>query len=150
MSLERQPILRYGGPTTKPSLSDGTITVETSCGGSSVRQATTTNPEMGVPLFVMKDFEPSIVQAPSARRAVVRRARTSEPPEGSVSPKLPRISPAATRGSHRCFCSSVPCRAIMPPARPEVTDRVTATLESTRPSSSITRAHVTASAPSPP
>ena len=115
-----------------------------------MRQATTTNPEIGVPLFVMKDFEPSIVQAPSARRAVVRRARTSEPPEGSVSPKLPRISPAATRGSHRCFCSSVPCRAIMPPARPEVTERVTATLESTRPSSSITRAHVTASAPSPP
>ena len=65
-----------------------------------------------------------------------------------MSPKLPRISPAATRGSHRCFCSSVPCRTIMPPARPEVTDSVTATLESTRPSSSITRAHVTASAPS--
>jgi hypothetical protein len=32
----------------------------------------------------------------------------SEPVSGSVRPKQPRISPEHSRGSQRCFCSSVP------------------------------------------
>ena len=124
--------------------------VETSWGGSSVRQATTRNPVIGVPLLVMKDFEPSIVQVPPTSRAVVRSALMSDPPLGSVSANPASISPAAICGSHRSFCVAVPKRVTIPPARPDATDSVTATLESTRPSSSITSAHVTASAPRPP
>ncbi len=39
----------------------------------------------------------------------------SEPWSGSVSPKQPMTSPAAIRGSHCCFCSSLPnrCTAYM-------------------------------------
>jgi hypothetical protein len=40
-------------------------------------------------------------------------AETSEPHSGSLIEKAPRNSPAAMRGSSRCFCSSVPCCAIM-------------------------------------
>ena len=32
----------------------------------------------------------------------------SEPKSGSVRPKQPTASPAAMRGSHSCFCSSLP------------------------------------------
>ena len=32
-----------------------------------------------------------------------------EPKSGSVSPKQPTASPVAIRGSHSCFCSSLPC-----------------------------------------
>ena len=36
----------------------------------------------------------------------------SEPASGSVRPKQPIASPAAMRGSHSCFCSSLPQRQI--------------------------------------
>ena len=36
----------------------------------------------------------------------------SEPESGSVRPKQPIASPAAMRGSHSCFCSSLPQRQI--------------------------------------
>ena len=42
------------------------------------------------------------------RRAVVRIEPGSEPASGSVSPKQPIASPRAIRGSHSCFCSSLP------------------------------------------
>ena len=95
MSVERQPIFRYSDPMTRPCASAGTMIVETSWGGSSVRHATTRNPVIGVPLFVMKDLEPSIVQAPSVSRAVVRSALMSDPPLGSVSANPASMSPAA-------------------------------------------------------
>ena len=40
-------------------------------------------------------------------------AATSEPHSGSLIENAPRISPVAIFGSSRCFCSSVPCWAIM-------------------------------------
>ena len=44
----------------------------------------------------------------AVRRARVRMPAGLEPKSGSVSPKQPIASPAAIRGSHCCFCSSVP------------------------------------------
>ena len=50
---------------------------------------------------------------PSAHgSARVRSAAASEPEPGSVRPQAPRISPRASRGSHRCFCSVEPKRAM--------------------------------------
>ena len=46
----------------------------------------------------------------------------SEPKSGSVSPKQPIASPAAIRGSHSCFCSSLPCFQIANIASDPCTD----------------------------
>ena len=46
--------------------------------------------------------------------ARVRRLAASEPVSGSVSAKQPSASPEHSRGSHSCFCSSVPQRSIEP------------------------------------
>ena len=90
-------------------MSAGTMIVETPLvEPSSVRQATMTNPVIGVPLFVMKDFDPSITQSPPSGRAFVRSAAASDPLPGSVNPNPASISPAAIGGSHRCRCASVP------------------------------------------
>ena len=43
-----------------------------------------------------------------SRRAVVRIAATSDPAPGSVRPNPPSTFPAASSGTNRCFCSSVP------------------------------------------
>ena len=115
-----------------------------------MRHATTTKPVIGVPLFVMKAFDPSITQSPASWRALVRNAAASDPLPGSVRPNPASISPAAIGGSQRWRCSALPYRAIMPAASPEATETVTATLASALPSSSITSAHVMASAPRPP
>jgi hypothetical protein len=64
----------------------------------------------GVPELVMKAFEPSITQPSPSSFAVVRIARASEPPPGSVSANAPIASPRAIGTSHRCCCSSVPNR----------------------------------------
>ncbi len=58
---------------------------------------------------------PSRTNSSPSRRAVMRMPCTSEPAPGSVIEKAARYSPAAIRGRNRCFCSSVPCDAIMPP-----------------------------------
>ena len=61
----------------------------------------------------------------------------SEPASGSVRPKAPSTSPAQSRGIHSSFCSSDP-NAYSGHVPSEVcAATVIATLESTRPSSSI-------------
>ncbi len=40
--------------------------------------------------------------------ACVRMPEGFEPKSGSVRPKQPMASPRAIRGSHSCFCSSLP------------------------------------------
>ena len=45
---------------------------------------------------------------PSTARAREFMLPGSEPESGSVSPKQPMASPFASRGSHICFCASVP------------------------------------------
>ncbi len=58
--------------------------------------------------LVMKDLEPLMTHSSPSRTAEVLSAPRSEPPDGSVMPIASRISPDATRGSQRSFCSSVP------------------------------------------
>ena len=55
---------------------------------------------------------PLMRQPPSVFSARVFRLAASEPVSGSVSPKQPSASPEQSRGSHSCFCSSVPQRTI--------------------------------------
>ncbi len=116
----------------------------------SVAAATTWKAVIGVPLFVMNAFAPSITHSPASSRAVVRVAAASEPAPGSVSANEPSASPRHSGASHRSFCSSVPNRWIMPPARPTAAESVMPTDWSTRPSSSIARQSVMASASQPP
>ena len=51
---------------------------------------------------------PSRTQSSPSRCARVRMPAGLEPWSASVSPKQPMASPAAIRGSHSCFCSSLP------------------------------------------
>ena len=53
---------------------------------------------------------PLSTQSPPSRLALVRMLPGSEPWSGSVRPKQPMASPVAMRGSHSCFCSSLPQR----------------------------------------
>ncbi len=75
---------------------------------SPVRAVIVTHAVMSVPAFVMNIFEPSIVQRPSRRSAVVRVAPASEPAFGSVSPNAASLRPDARSGSHSRFCASFP------------------------------------------
>ena len=60
--------------------------------------------------LVIHIFRPSRTQSSPSRRARVRIEPGSEPASGSVSPKHPIASPVDMRGSHSCFCSSLPQR----------------------------------------
>ncbi len=91
----------------KPGVSVGTTKPRTP---SSV-WAQTTATSATEPL-VIHILRPSRIQSLPSRRARVRMEPGSEPWSGSVSPKQPMASPAAIRGSHRCFCSSLPCLQI--------------------------------------
>ena len=53
-------------------------------------------------------FVPLSTQSLPSRRARVRMPAGLEPKSGSVSPKQPMASPAASRGSHSFFWSSEP------------------------------------------
>ena len=55
----------------------------------------------------MNVFEPLSTQSSPSRTALVFSAARSEPPLGSVMPIAVSISPLATPGSQRFFCSSL-------------------------------------------
>jgi len=67
-------------------------------------------------------FRPSITQSEPSRRATVVIAAGSLPPAGSVRAKHPTARPAASSGSHRCFCCSEPNVAIAVIARDPCTE----------------------------
>src|SRR5215471_3412767 len=58
--------------------------------------------------LVIHIFVPLSTQSEPSRTAWVRIEAGSDPWSGSVSPKQPIASPAAIRGSHSSFCSSLP------------------------------------------
>ena len=66
----------------------------------------------------------------------MRIDEASEPVSGSVSPKQPSASPEHSRGSHCCFCSSVPQRSIEPQTSEVWTETTVRADESPRPTSS--------------
>lgn len=62
-----------------------------------------------MPPLVIHILEPFRIQSPPpSRTALVRIPEGLLPKSGSVRPKQPIDSPAASRGSHSCFCSSEP------------------------------------------
>ncbi len=84
-------------------------------------------------------FWPLIDQPFSVFLARVRRLAASEPVSGSVSPKQPSPSPEQSRGSHFCFCSSLPHFSIGPPTSEVTTETTVRAEESARPISSAIR-----------
>src|SRR3954463_15008024 len=93
---------------------------------------------------------PVILQPSPVFSARVLRWAASEPVSGSVRPKQPRISPLHRRGSHSCFCSSVPQRWIEEQTSDVCTDTTVRADESPRPISSPISAYVRESSPRPP
>ena len=83
--------------------------------------AHTTATSATLPL-VIHSLVPVTSQSEPSRRARVRMPPGSEPKSGSVRPKHPMASPAAMRGSHSFFCSSLPQRQIANIARLPCTD----------------------------
>src|SRR5688572_26106574 len=134
-----------------PGVPAGTTIVETfpSLAPSS-RAATRITDVIDVPEFVMNALDPSMTHSSPSSRAVVRTARASEPPPGSVSANAPIASPRAIGTSHPCFCSSVPKRWIGFAARPTAASSVMATEESHLAISSRQRQNVSRSPPCPP
>ena len=59
--------------------------------------------------LVTQAFVPLSTYSSPSRWARQEMLRVSLPASGSDSERLPRRSPVAMAGSHRCFCSSVPC-----------------------------------------
>ncbi len=65
---------------------------------------------MSVPELVMNCLLPLITHSSPSATAVVLVPPASLPAPASVSPNAPRAEPLASRGSHSCFCASVPNR----------------------------------------
>ena len=137
MSQERRPSLPWIFVAVKPGVSVGTRNAETPrAPGPPVRAMNRHTPAI-VPL-VMKILVPLSRYRPSGSfSAVAVRSAGFDPWSGSVRPKQPSTSPEAIRGSHCCFCSSVPHRSIEPATRPRCTLTMERTLASPRPSSSM-------------
>ena len=84
-------------------------------------------------------FWPLIDQPESVFVARVRRLAASEPVSGSVRPKQPSASPLQSRGSHFCFCSSLPHFSIEPATSEVCTETTVRAEESARPTCSTIR-----------
>ncbi|MNT54766.1 hypothetical protein D3C72_1919510 [compost metagenome] len=73
----------------------------------------------------MKVLLPLMTYSSPSRIAVVRIALRSLPVPGSVMPMARMYSPEQTLGSQRCFCSSLPMRAIYGAMMSECTPKPT-------------------------
>ena len=96
------------GGAEKPTVSVGTTKprIPRFPSASSVRAHTiATSATEPLVIHILVPF--STHSSPS-RLALVRMPPGLEPKSDSVSPKHPIASPAAIRGSHSCFCSSLP------------------------------------------
>ena len=85
----------------------------------------------------MNCLEPFSAQAPLRRTAVVAIAAASEPLPGSVSAQAAMPFPDASDGMYRCFCSSLPKRAMVSTPKPKWAARVTLAAASARATSSM-------------
>ena len=100
--------------------------------------------------FVIHCFWPEITHSSASRVAAQRRFDASEPTSGSERAKAPMVSPLASRGTNRDFCSSVPQARIGSVVALVCTATVTPTPASARDSCSSTRMYERKSAPAPP
>ena len=100
--------------------------------------------------FVIHCFWPEISHSSPSRVAAQRRRDASEPTSGSESANAPIVSPRASRGTNRDFCSSVPQARIGSVVALVCTATVTPTPASARDSCSSTRMYERKSAPAPP
>jgi hypothetical protein len=99
--------------------------------------------------LVTNIFVPLIRKVSPRATARVRMACTSEPAWGSVRQRPPRASPLAKRGSSRRRCASVPWCSTMSAAMVWLLTTPASDIQP-RQSSSMTRAYVVTSRPSPP
>ena len=136
MSEERSPSLPWISWVVKPSLSVGTrkqARPRCFCAGSVWAKISATSEKLPSEIHI---FWPLIDQPESVLVARVRRLAASEPVSGSVSPKQPSASPEQSRGSHFCFCSSVPHLSIEPATSEVCTETTVRAEESARPTCS--------------
>ena len=139
MSEERRPSLPWISCVVKPSLSQGTRKqARPLCffSGSVWAKISATSEKLASEIHI---FWPLIDQPPSVLVARVRRLAASEPVSGSVRPKQPSASPEQSRGSHFCFCSSVPHFSIEPATSEVCTETTVRAEESARPTCSTIR-----------
>ena len=92
---------------TDPQRSPGSFSTMKQVMPSVVRAARATSPARTP--FVTHVFVPVTTYSSPSRSARHFSALVSVPASGSESERQPRISPVASRGSSRAFCSSVPC-----------------------------------------
>src|SRR5438105_6386891 len=105
----RRPILSSCLPTRSPGCPPSTRKAEIPREPLSgrVRAHTMISPAWSPE--VIHCFSPSRIQPFPSRRAEVRSAAASDPPEGSDSAKLPAMNrPLVSSGTYRRFCSGVP------------------------------------------
>src|ERR1044072_6028829 len=108
VSEERSPSLPWISCVLKPSLSQGTRKqARPLCffSGSVWAKISATSGKLASEIHI---FWPLIDQPLPVLVARVGRLPASERVSGSVSPTRPSPSPEQSRGSHLCFCSSVP------------------------------------------
>ncbi len=136
MSEERRPSLPWISWAVKPSLAVGTRKqARPRCffSGSVWAKISATSEKLPSEIHI---FWPLIDQPESVLVARVRRLAASEPVSGSVRPKQPSASPEQSRGSHFCFCSSVPHFSIEPATSEVCTETTVRAEESARPTCS--------------
>ena len=133
----------------KPGESVGTTNPRTVSPSLASVRAQTTATSATEPL-VIHIFVPSRTQSSPSRRARVRMPAGLDPKSGSVRPKHPIASPAAIRGSHSCFCSSLPNRQIANIASEPWTETSERTPESTASSSAHASPYAVALVPAQP
>ncbi len=98
-------------PCRSPGLPGPTMNAACPRWPSSGSTVATTTWTSAMPPLVMNTFWPFSTQASPSRRAVVRRAETSEPAPDSVTHSAPRAGRSAVpkiRGAHVASCSGVP------------------------------------------
>ena len=99
-----------------------------------------TTMDSAISALVIKCLVPLRNQVPSRIVAVVWRAAASDPPPGSVNAQAATPFPDANDGRNRCFCSSLPNRAMVEVPRDRWAMRVTLADESPRAVSSAAMA----------
>ena len=132
MSEERRPSLPWISCAVKPSDEVGTRKQASPLcflSGSVWAKISATSETFPSEIHILL---PLIVQPESVFFARVRKLAASEPVSGSVSPKQPSASPEQSRGSHSCFCSSVPHCSIEPQTSEVWTETTVRAAESAR------------------
>jgi hypothetical protein len=108
VELARMPILSSCGPMLTPSMSRVTMNAPRFARSSATPVFANTVKKSAMPPLVIHSLLPLMIQSSPSRVAVVLIDAASEPAPGSVRQNAAIISPLASLGRKRSFCSSSP------------------------------------------